>query len=1083
MGKAILAATVGRNHEFTSLKELLEAVARNEIDTTCGTLPRLPRYRSAEFAEHAHTLGSAALRAAGLSDRPSVLDQMSRVERNLALTEFTTHIHFVEHYRLWQFAPEPLSAYSEIICTIEEPEARAHAYLTASSIIRETGDLGDALAMLRRVEPLLATLPDTLVAMFHAAAGNTYREFAAFDQSNDHYRTAAGIAAKALCKTSAPDPFLLALLRDVTVQRVRLHSYSGNPTHRPDPDDMPAAVLDQLAATEGERAEPLETENVETSEATASALTDQGIPVPASPVVLAELLTMAQTAARQNLPQLAFGLLVSLAEATPPHDYWTLAMLHSEAASLARLGGGRPDLILWHTYLAICADLLTGSRRELGGRLTLHAQRLSECGQYLAARNLAQWGLASNRLPLFAADVDANAAYVLFRDGSLGIAGRKFDDSLAISSSDFVRAQRDIVTVLLGGPNVEISPPRNQSRDSDRKLSARTVHNIATWRAAAQLFLCAPTELADWTALLLYSTGPLPRPAPALQSLLDSMLAWLPELPPELPGPAQADRAKGILYGCLARDGVLGHLERYWGIPDWATTAWVLSSPTPPALRSSIALDIAAGVNRGYHRETIVEPGPGLQPVPRQLRRDLVANVDRLIALSHAASSDDADLGSPNDLRALRRWAIETLATHGRQLTFAVRDMPLRPHDEDTERRTQAFNDAASRLPFPLQMAMLIFQGEREQASVHGIGDVRDFLEQQLARLPAQAADVLRQVYALRPHAPDIIVSNEARLRAEAATWFTHDRQGVIDVVQGTAAVHTVVIRPAAHVEARVEDITISRVQAESVTARYWQAAGDAADAHLAQFVAALRIAAADTTEVAIRLRAPWEAMPVENIPDRAGHSLSTDHVVVRRHSRRPNFRSATAPLGHRVEVFGDPMGGTGRLELPGAAAEATAVAATLGGRVYLRDSCTWERLRACARTADLLWISTHCEPVRQLGDLPALRLRDRWILPSELAALEVNPELVVFLSICGDRQCEVLSNTTEPPLAASFIDAGASLTISPLRPIDDLVWGPLIVDAVRDVVAGERTYVALVRALNARTPHTERPVPWTMHA
>jgi hypothetical protein len=102
--------------------------------------------------------------------------------------------------------------------------------------------------------------------------------------------------------------------------------------------------------------------------------------------------------------------------------------------------------------------------------------------------------------------------------------------------------------------------------------------------------------------------------------------------------------------------------------------------------------------------------------------------------------------------------------------------------------------------------------------------------------------------------------------------------------------------------------------------------------------------------------------------------------------------------------------------------------------------------------------------------------------MPSEIATLEVNPGLVVVLTVCAGGRGVTLGNIGEPPLAEAFLTAGADLVVSPVRPIGDTVWSPLIVSAVQATARASGSIVDLVRALNAATPDDEEVGPWVMH-
>ncbi|GIJ34463.1 hypothetical protein Vse01_36110 [Micromonospora sediminimaris] len=1052
----------GSNQEYGSLADLIAAVDLGEAESPPDlSLSIRAGVGSGDFDPA--SVGKAAVVVCGsvpFSDCPD--GDRREVGQALALL-----LAVVVPLELWHLAPRPVSDYRAVLVHIDDPVERATGLYQASSVAREVGNLREALALLHTLSESAPTLPDLMNAAYHAATGNTYLELADFDRSDEHYRAAAAVVDRVLRENPTPDPAFLRLRLDLVVRQFRLFGYSGKPGHRPDSEDV------SVFAGLGGDGSMVGAEGVDPR-------IGAGLPEPVSASgvgsvetetgghsreVLSVLLTSVQEARARNDPAEARDILGRLTEAVPTYDFWTLAPLHGEAADLAHSLGGRAELVLWHTYLALCADLLTGSVRELGARLTVYAKRLSECGLYLAARNLARWGRDAVPMPLFDADIKANIGYVLFRDGAVNLACKLYDASLTASASELVQAQRDTVFQLIGDQDGSALTP--DERADTRSLRER--YSAAGWRATAQLLRSDPAEVDRWGDLLLYSVGPLPEQAPALEALL----GVAPRSPADGAG---FDQIKGMLYGMLARDGFLGYMSRNRGIPEWALTAWVLSSDNPTRARVEFALDLAVGDRRGEHRELIIDPAPNGATVNGTMLRELVAKTDHMLALRFAASRPDAELGDQAAERKLRRWAVRTLAEHGRRLPFAVRAQPLRPQGEEFQRRQQEHLAAVTRLPLHLQMAMASFAQERNLAAATGIPDVRRFLDNQLSRLSTADADALRRVYALRPQAADILVTHTNKLRTEAADWFDHDRQQIIDVVQGAEAAHLITVHRTGTVAVEMTRVDISRKEAESTP-------GSAGSATADQFAAALADTAGDATQIALRLRAPWEAMPIENIPGPTGQTLAQRAVVVRRHRRRPGFRAATATFGERVQVFGDPRSGDTRLGLPGAADEAREVARLLGAAAHIGPDCAWGRLAAGARFADLLWISTHGDPIAELGRMSALLMHERWILPSELATLQVDPSLVVVLAVCGKQQRPTERNMTEPPLAVSLLDAGASLVLSSIRPIHDRTWGPLVVDALREVAKTERTYAALARALNARTPAGEGPGPWIMHA
>jgi hypothetical protein len=457
--------------------------------------------------------------------------------------------------------------------------------------------------------------------------------------------------------------------------------------------------------------------------------------------------------------------------------------------------------------------------------------------------------------------------------------------------------------------------------------------------------------------------------------------------------------------------------------------------------------------------------------------RDITAHVDRLLALTFLPTGE-TDFGDAEDAAGLRAWAAEFLATHSRRLAFCAREEPD-PVETEADRRVSRSAQQLAALTPPLQTALLGLELRKQARIASGpVRDLRAVEEEYLATLDSCDAHALRAVLDARPRSTDLLTSATDRHRAQLRCWFSRARQVTVDLVQGTRLVHLITCRSAT---IQVADTNVTRAQAQSAVS---QTLLDGTPSQAAAIAQELRAAVGSDTEVSLRLRAPWDAVPVENLPDESGRALSEDAVVVRRHRGTPRFVRVTRQLPRRrVRVLGDPMGGTGTLELPGSLAEAQGIAELFGVQPHVRDAATWNRLRTCAREADLLWVSTHCEPFQDLGGTPALRLRDRWVLPSEIAALDVHPGLVVVLTVCSGGRGVSLGAVSGPPPATAFLDAGAALVISPMYPLRDTDWAPLIVDAARRTCSGGATVINLVRTLNATAASRDEGAPWVMHA
>src|SRR5262249_11912972 len=296
------------------------------------------------------------------------------------------------------------------------------------------------------------------------------------------------------------------------------------------------------------------------------------------------------------------------------------------------------------------------------------------------------------------------------------------------------------------------------------------------------------------------------------------------------------------------------------------------------------------------------------------------------------SGASNEEFGGAKAYRQLRRWSVQLLADHGRSLSFGIRDEIHRPHQPEIERRQREFAEAAARLPLRLQATMARITAARDPAAgTHATPAVRRFVDDQLAALPPSDADRLRAVYDLYPRTTDILTMTPVRHRREIGTWFSRPGECTLDLVQGPDTLNVIIADHVGEVRVRLASIDVNRSQAEAATERHALATGRSApsagalapaDAVLRRVVDRTRLLLHGLDEVAVQWRAPWESVPLENIPDSSGRRLSDDHVMVRRHRRRPSFTVASLCLPDRVEALGDPMGNTANQRLPGAAEE-----------------------------------------------------------------------------------------------------------------------------------------------------------------
>ncbi|GAB7109768.1 hypothetical protein JCM4814A_80830 [Streptomyces phaeofaciens JCM 4814] len=1047
VGRSVLEEAEHQSRRYTDLKALVEGIANR------------PDFGTPDPDDPAFGVGAVALGALSLTQDPGAYALASQELRSELLRGFDLYIRFVVERRLWHLAPLPVSRYREILDEYADEQTRARVTLAAASVIRERGELEESLNTILSLEPQLPRLSPALAMTFHVHTANTLRDLRRFDEAHQRYRLAEEAAA------GLPDEERDEPLREIRHQRHRLSLYAKDDTYAArdapsgaarefDPNLLrPGSVFD---APELWRDRPW------------------------------QLLTIAQSAAHSGDFWTAHLALSEIADAAAPDDYDLLAPVHLELADVAALTGAPTAIVRWHNQLGLCARLLSSNHRELGISLSVQARRLASQGDALGAYSFARWAQAAARVPLYMGGVQADLGYVLYRNGTLDAARSQFDASLAVEESDLVRAQREMVGVLLGergAADAEWGPLRP---DSWSQVGP------ARFRAAALLLTEPGNDVHDWPDLLLHSKGDITPWSPTLQVLLESYQMRRDDSSmPDMFGLRAIDRVKARVFENLMVLGLLGMLDTCWNIPPWAGAAWVLSSDVPEQVREQVGLEVTRSATPAPLVSAVIDDSAGLPAGDPVRQRDIQARIDRLLALTFQPAVSAFTFGNTEDAAQLRRWAAEFVRTHGRRTAFRLHDgPPPHPLDRRMQQGVRRFGRRAARLPQRLQYTLAAIEfGKRTAIAIGPIRDIRLLEQMHLLMIERRDARRLKTLYASRVTAPQLFAPHLARQRAEVRSWFTRRDQATVDLVQGPEDAHVIGCRRSRDVDVTVSTFALPRARAQTVADLHRLAPSEPPleptdQTAVRQLADRLHAAARDAVEVSLRLPEPWQALPVENLPDATGRALAQRHVVVRRHSARPRFGAATRPLSRRARVLGDPMGGApGNGEaLPGSLAEAREVAALLGVRAHVQDDATFDRLSSCAAEATLLWLSTHCEAVPHLGGTPALLLRDRWVLPAEIAALPVNPRAVVVLTVCAGGSGPALGAVSGPPLATSFLAAGARLVISPTRTIKDMVWGPLIVEALRQSLSGRATPAGLVRALNARTP-VPGVAPWVMHA
>jgi CHAT domain-containing protein len=201
------------------------------------------------------------------------------------------------------------------------------------------------------------------------------------------------------------------------------------------------------------------------------------------------------------------------------------------------------------------------------------------------------------------------------------------------------------------------------------------------------------------------------------------------------------------------------------------------------------------------------------------------------------------------------------------------------------------------------------------------------------------------------------------------------------------------------------------------------------------------------------RLRGRWL---VERHPLAFAPSLTTLAAI----RARPQV-----PAGPPV-VLGDPGG-----DLPGAAAEARAVAAGLGVEPLLGAAATTAALRANPHAA-LVHLATHAGADLRLG---TLRLADGALSPAGLLALGATPRLVV-LSGCASGLMRGADTLFAP--ATLMLAAGARTTVATVRSVDDLQARAFIADFYH--AGGATTPLAALARTQRKWSRAARPSAWT---
>lgn len=159
----------------------------------------------------------------------------------------------------------------------------------------------------------------------------------------------------------------------------------------------------------------------------------------------------------------------------------------------------------------------------------------------------------------------------------------------------------------------------------------------------------------------------------------------------------------------------------------------------------------------------------------------------------------------------------------------------------------------------------------------------------------------------------------------------------------------------------------------------------------------------------------------------------------------------------HRRLVLGYSNSGL----LPHTTAEARAVAAILGGEVYVEQEATLERLRATIGTCDVVHLATHGDFRPDNPLFSGLTLADGSLTALEMFNLRLNASLVT-LSACQTGRSVVGGGDELFGLMRALLYAGAASLLLSLWPVEDRSTSELMVQVYRRLAGGQTKRAAL---------------------
>jgi hypothetical protein len=195
----------------------------------------------------------------------------------------------------------------------------------------------------------------------------------------------------------------------------------------------------------------------------------------------------------------------------------------------------------------------------------------------------------------------------------------------------------------------------------------------------------------------------------------------------------------------------------------------------------------------------------------------------------------------------------------------------------------------------------------------------------------------------------------------------------------------------------------------------------------------------------------PLQSLPWSVLPSCAGRPVTVSPSAALWYAAR-----APRAAGH-VAVIAGPG-------LPGAAAEAGAVAAIHGATALDGGSASVEAVMAALNKAGLAHLAAHGSLHPRNPLFSALRLADGPLTVYDLERLDRVPQLVV-LAACDSGRPFVLAGDELLGLSATFLAQGARQIVASVAPIPDAETAPLMAALHRELVAGYPASAALALA------------------